>query len=154
MTRVLITGSSTGLGRATAVELLDAGHDVVVHARDQQRAGDLAELLERGADRVVGDLATRDHTRSIADQVNALGAMDAVVHNAGVYVDRTRVENIDGHVHVLAVNVLAPYLLTAWMTRPRRLINLSSGIHRDGQRSLDDLDWTRRRWNGLQAYCD
>jgi NAD(P)-dependent dehydrogenase (short-subunit alcohol dehydrogenase family) len=154
MSRVFVTGSSTGLGRAAAGELLDVGHDVIVHARDQQRAGDLAELLERGADLVVGDLATRDQTRSVADQVNSLGAMDAVVHNAGVYIDRTRVETIDGHVHVLAVNVLAPYLLTAWMTRPGRLIYLSSGMHRDGERSLDDLDWTRRRWNGVQAYCD
>jgi NAD(P)-dependent dehydrogenase (short-subunit alcohol dehydrogenase family) len=55
---------------------------------------------------------------------------------------------------VLAVNVLAPYLLTALIERPARLIYLSSGMHRDGDPSLADIDWISRRWNGVQAYCD
>ena len=91
---------------------------------------------------------------SIADQVNSLGSLDAVVHNAGVYVDRERVDTPDGHAQVLAVNVLAPYLLTALIGRPGRLVYLSSGMHRDGDPSLRDLDWQQRRWSGVQAYCD
>jgi NAD(P)-dependent dehydrogenase (short-subunit alcohol dehydrogenase family) len=55
---------------------------------------------------------------------------------------------------VLAINVLAPYLLTALIERPARLIYLSSGMHADGSTSLDDLEWLTRRWNGTQAYSD
>jgi NAD(P)-dependent dehydrogenase (short-subunit alcohol dehydrogenase family) len=52
------------------------------------------------------------------------------------------------------VNVLAPYVLTAWINRPSRLVYLSSGMHNDGDATLRDIDWTARRWNGVQAYCD
>jgi NAD(P)-dependent dehydrogenase (short-subunit alcohol dehydrogenase family) len=152
--RVLVTGSSTGLGRATAAALLDGGHDVVVHARSSARAGAVADLVRRGATVVIGDLARRSEVLGLADQVNGLGRMDAVVHNAGVYVDRVRVATEDGHANVLAVNVLAPYLLTALVERPDRLIYLSSGMHRQGDPSTADLDWRDRRWSGVQAYCD
>lgn len=50
--------------------------------------------------------------------------------------------------------MLAPYLLTAWIARPSRLVYLSSGMHTSGDASLRDIDWTERRWNGIQAYCD
>jgi NAD(P)-dependent dehydrogenase (short-subunit alcohol dehydrogenase family) len=154
MSRVLVTGSTTGLGKATAAALLDDGHHAVVHARNTQRAGHVDDLVARGADLVVGDLSIRADVVSIADQVNSLGPLDAVVHNAGVYIDRDRVQTPDGHAQVLAVNVLAPYLLTALIERPRRLVYLSSGMHRDGDPSLRDLDWHERRWSGVQAYCD
>jgi NAD(P)-dependent dehydrogenase (short-subunit alcohol dehydrogenase family) len=154
MSRVFVTGSTTGLGKATAAALLDAGHHVVVHARDSHRAGELDDLVGRGADLVVGDLSIRADVLDIADQVNALPPLDAVVHNAGVYVDRERVATPDGHAQVLAVNVLAPYLLTALVERPGRLVYLSSGMHRDGDTTLHDLDWQHRRWSGVQAYCD
>jgi NAD(P)-dependent dehydrogenase (short-subunit alcohol dehydrogenase family) len=52
------------------------------------------------------------------------------------------------------VNVLAPYLLTAWIAGPTRLVYLSSGMHESGDTTLRDLDWTERRWDGMQAYCD
>jgi NAD(P)-dependent dehydrogenase (short-subunit alcohol dehydrogenase family) len=52
------------------------------------------------------------------------------------------------------VNVLAPYLLTAWIMRPSRLVYMSSSMHNDGDTALRDIDWTARRWNGVQAYCD
>jgi len=61
---------------------------------------------------------------------------------------------VDGHAQLLQVNVLTPYLLTALMPRPHRMIWLSSGLHRDGDADLSDIDWTRRGWNGFQAYCD
>jgi NAD(P)-dependent dehydrogenase (short-subunit alcohol dehydrogenase family) len=50
--------------------------------------------------------------------------------------------------------VLAPYLLTALINPPARLVYLSSGMHRGGNASLADPQWTRRRWNGAQAYSD
>ena len=90
MSRILITGSAQGLGRNAATTLLDDGHHVVVHARSHQRAAELSDLTARGAAVVVGDLASLEQTRSVADQVNQLGRMDAVIHNAGVYGDTGR----------------------------------------------------------------
>jgi NAD(P)-dependent dehydrogenase (short-subunit alcohol dehydrogenase family) len=52
------------------------------------------------------------------------------------------------------VNTLAPYILTALIERPDRLVYLSSGMHRSGTGSLTDIDWTDRRWDGTQAYCE
>ena len=88
MARILITGSAQGLGRAAATTLLDDGHQLVVHARDRNRAAALTDLVDRGAALVVGDLASTQQTRELADQINRLGRMDAVIHNAGVYGDR------------------------------------------------------------------
>ena len=152
--RVLITGSTTGLGRAAAEALLAGGHEVVVHARSVSRAGDLGQLATATAGVVIGDLAELDDIRSVAEQANRFGVFDAVIHNAGIYVEATRSPTSDGHARVFAVNVLAPYLLTALVARPSRLIYLSSGMHRSGDASLRDLDWTERRWSGVQAYCD
>ena len=152
--RVFVTGSTTGLGRAAAEALLDDGHDVVLHARSAQRALDLGDIGARASGVVVGDLGNAADVRSIADQANGFGPFDAVIHNAGIYVDRTRIATAEGHARVLAVNVLAPYMLTAWIARPARLVYLSSGMHHDGDRSLRDIDWISRRWNGVQAYCD
>jgi NAD(P)-dependent dehydrogenase (short-subunit alcohol dehydrogenase family) len=154
MARVLITGSTAGLGWAAARNLLDDGHEVVLHARSSARAGSVAGLARRAAGVVVGDLASADETRGVADQVNAIGGIDAVIHNAAIYVDPRRVTTPEGHARTLAVNVLAPYMLTAWITRPSRLVYLSSGMHKQGDSSLRDIDWTTRRWNGVQAYCD
>ena len=154
MARVVITGSTAGLGRAAAQQLLEGGHEVVLHARNSVRAGRVDDLAGRAAGVVVGDLASAEETRGVAKQVNAIGGIDAVIHNAAIYVDPRRVATPEGHARTLAVNVLAPYLLTALINRPSRLVYLSSGMHNDGDASLRDIDWTARRWNGVQAYCD
>lgn len=104
---------------------------------------------------VIGDLSTVAAMRSVAEQVNALGRFDAVIHNAGIgYQEPRPVQTADGLSQLFAVNTLAPYLLTALITRPKRLVYLSSGLHSSGDPSLADLQWERRRWNGLQAYSD
>src|SRR5690606_29128635 len=82
--RIFITGSTAGLGHAAASNLLAAGHEVVVHARSQARLEAVADLVERGAIATTGDLADMAQTRDLAAQVNAIGRMDAVIHNAGV----------------------------------------------------------------------
>jgi NAD(P)-dependent dehydrogenase (short-subunit alcohol dehydrogenase family) len=133
--RVFVTGSADGLGRAAAAELLDAGHDVVVHARSTARLRDLTDLLDRGASGVVGDLADAGQVRELAESVNALGAMDAVIHNAGVLNGRG----------IVPVNVVAPYVLTCLLRPPQRSIVLSSGMHRGGRAALDGIDWTGGR---------
>jgi NAD(P)-dependent dehydrogenase (short-subunit alcohol dehydrogenase family) len=154
MSHVLITGSSDGLGLMAAHRLADQGHAVVLHARNSARANDARAALPDAAAVVVGDLSSGAQTKRVAEQANALGKFDAVIHNAGVGYREPRRLTEDGLEHVFAVNVLAPYLLTALIDRPKRLIYLSSGMHRSGEPRLDDLQWTARPWNGAQAYAD
>jgi NAD(P)-dependent dehydrogenase (short-subunit alcohol dehydrogenase family) len=153
VSRVLVTGSSTGLGLLAAQRLRAAGHDVTGHARDAGRAADLARELP-DAPVVVGDLSSIAQTRDIARQVAALGRHDAVIHNAAVYRVPARVGTEDGLSLTFAVNVLAPYLLTALLEPPDRVVYLTSGMLAGGDASLDDAQWTRRRWQWMQAYSD
>jgi NAD(P)-dependent dehydrogenase (short-subunit alcohol dehydrogenase family) len=155
MRRIFITGSTDGLGRDAAVALMKDGHQVVLHARSQERAAvAFKDLAPRAAGVVIGDLASAAQTRSLADQVNKIGRMDAVIHNAGIYREPGRGSTPEGHAKVLSVNVLAPYLLTALVERPDRLIYLSSSMHYGGEGSLGDIDWTTRRWDTNRAYSE
>jgi NAD(P)-dependent dehydrogenase (short-subunit alcohol dehydrogenase family) len=154
MSKVLITGSSDGLGLTAAQRLVAAGHEVVLHARNEGRAGHAQTAAPKAYGVVVGDLASISETRGLADQANRLGPFDAVIHNAGVGDRERRSETVDGLEHIFAINVLAPYLLTALIERPGRLVYLSSGLHRSGDPDPTDLQWKRRRWNGFQAYSD
>jgi len=154
VSKVLVTGSADGLGMMAAQRLVDAGHDVVLHARNRRRADDAMEATPGARGALVGDLSSIAQTRGVADQANAAGPFDAVIHNAGVGFRERRIETGDGLAHVFAINVLAPYLLTALIAAPHRLVYLSSGMHRGGDPGLSDLQWTRRRWNGAQAYSD
>jgi NAD(P)-dependent dehydrogenase (short-subunit alcohol dehydrogenase family) len=155
MARIFITGSSDGLGLTAAQLLVEQGHSVVLHARSQQRADETQNKLPAAESVVVGDLSSITQTRHIADQVNRLGAFDAVLHNAGIgYREPKRIVTEDGLSHVLAVNTIAPYILTALITRPKRLVYLSSMLHQDGDPSLNDLTWADRPWLGQQAYSD
>ncbi len=155
MSRVFITGSSDGLGRMAAQLLIEQGHAVVLHARSEKRAQEAKAAVPGAEAVVIGDLMTMAETRSVADQVNRIGAMDAVIHNAALgYQEPRRIETTDGLPHVFAVNTLAPYILTALIQKPRRLVYLSSGLHRNGDASLKDLAWKERPWNGQQAYSD
>lgn len=142
MSRIFITGSADGLGLAAAKTLQAAGHQVVVHVRAKPRLDAVQDLLREGAQAVVGDLSDMEQAKDVARQVNRLGRMDAVIHNAGVYQDR----------HVMPVNIVAPYLLTALVTRPHRLVYLSSGLHESGRAVLDKQDWTGQHTAG--SYSD
>lgn len=143
------------MGRMAAQLLVEQGHTVVLHARNAQRAEDALKLVPEAETVVIGDLSSLAGMRDVADQGNKLGTFDAVIHNAAVgYQEPRRITTEDGLPHVFAVNTLAPYVLTALMTPPKRLIYLSSGLHRNGDPSLNDLTWNRRTWQGTQAYSD
>jgi NAD(P)-dependent dehydrogenase (short-subunit alcohol dehydrogenase family) len=135
--------------------LVEQRHGVVLHARNEQRAQEAMSAVPGAATVVIGNLASIAQTRGVADQVNRLGLFDAVIHNAGVgYRESRRIATEDGLLHVFAVNTLAPYILTALIRRPKRLVYLSSGLHRSGDASLKDLAWENRPWHGQQAYSD
>jgi NAD(P)-dependent dehydrogenase (short-subunit alcohol dehydrogenase family) len=91
----------------------------------------------------------------LQDQVNRLGDFDAVIHNAGIgYREPKLVKTVDGLPQLFAVNTLAPYILTALLTMPKRLVYLSSGMHYGAGSHLDDMLWEKRRWSGSQAYAE
>jgi NAD(P)-dependent dehydrogenase (short-subunit alcohol dehydrogenase family) len=155
MARIFITGSSDGLGQMAARLLVADGHRVVLHARNAARAAHAIAAVPQAEAVLAADLSSIAETRALAAQVNALGPFDAVIHNAAVgYQEPRRIATVDGLPHVFAVNALAPYILTALVARPRRLVYISSGLHRGGDASLRDLAWEQRRWDGTQAYSD
>ncbi len=155
MARVFITGSADGLGRMAAALMVEAGHEVLLHARSAERAAEARAQVPGAAGVVIGDLSSIEATRGVAAQVNQLGAFDAVIHNAGVgYREKQRGATADGLPLVFAVNSLAPYILTALISRPRRLVYISSGLHQSADAGLEDLTWTRRPWSGSRAYAE
>ncbi|MFJ6671767.1 SDR family NAD(P)-dependent oxidoreductase [Actinosynnema sp. NPDC091369] len=152
MVSVLVTGSADGIGRETAATLVAQGHRVVLHARNDERAADALAAVPGAAGVLVGDLASLARTKEVAA---AAEAFDVVIHNAGLgggLPERTVTE--DGLELLFQVNVLAPYLLTALMPRPRRLVYLTSGLEAQGVADLDDLQHERGPWDGMQAYSD
>jgi NAD(P)-dependent dehydrogenase (short-subunit alcohol dehydrogenase family) len=154
MARVFITGSSDGLGKMAAELLIEQGHKVVLHARNEVRAKQTSRAIPGAEAIVIGDLSSIGQTREVARQVNALGAFDAIVHNAGVGYREPKRTTEDGLPHVFAINTLAPYILTATIRMPKRLVYLSSGMHQGAGTDLRDLTWSRRSWNGSAAYAE
>jgi NAD(P)-dependent dehydrogenase (short-subunit alcohol dehydrogenase family) len=150
--RVLITGSSDGLGLMVGQLFVDQGHRIVLHARNDARAADAKTALPKAEAVVVGDLSSIAGAKDVAKQVNGLGSFDAIIHNAAVgYREGHRLTS-DGLPHVFSINTLAPYVLTALIERPKRLIYLSSGMHERADANLDDILWRKRRWDGSSAY--
>jgi NAD(P)-dependent dehydrogenase (short-subunit alcohol dehydrogenase family) len=154
MAKIFITGSADGLGLMEARMLVSLGHQVVLHGRSRKRADEALALAPGALSAVAGDLANIAETKSLADQVNELGPFDAVIHNAGIYLDPRGIRTVDRLPLVFAVNSLAPYILTCLIRRPKRLVYTSSGLHRSGDASLRDLTWSSRPWQDSSAYAD
>jgi len=152
---VFITGSSDGLGLMAARLLIEKGHAVVLHGRNDARSRYALAAATGARGAVSGDLSTIAGATAVADAVNKLGRFDAVIHNAGVgYRQTRRVETEPGVPAMFAVNVLAPYILTALIERPDRLVYVSSGTHHGVRPRMDDLLWTKRAWSGFSAYAE
>jgi NAD(P)-dependent dehydrogenase (short-subunit alcohol dehydrogenase family) len=134
--------------------LAGQGHQVVLHARDHSRAEETRAALPAAEAVVVGDLSGIAAARQVAEQVNRLGRFDAVIHNAGVGYHERHVITEDGLPHLFAINTLAPYILTALIERPGRLVYLSSGMHHGASAHIDDLTWNRRTWQASTAYAE
>jgi len=123
--------------------LVGQGHQVVLHARNADRAEDARRELPKAEAVVIGDVETIAGAQDIAVQVNALGRFDAVIHNAAVgYREGHRITP-DGLPHVFAINTLSAYILTALIEHPKRLVYLSSGMHHHADANLDDILWKK-----------
>lgn len=129
--RILITGSTAGLGQLAAARLLARGHRVVAHARDARRAADVRRDLPGLETVVTGDLRNLDQTRALASQINELGAFDTIIHNAGEY-------GLTGE-EMLNTNSLSPYLLTTLIEAPSHLVYVTSELHLGGNLALEEV---------------
>jgi NAD(P)-dependent dehydrogenase (short-subunit alcohol dehydrogenase family) len=154
MSRIFVSGSSTGLGLMAGDLLISRGHQVVLHARNDARADDAKRALPKAEAIVKGDLSTIGGAKEVAARVNDLGRFDAVIHNAAVGYREGHHLTTDGLPHVFAINTLSAYILTALIERPDRLVYLSSGMHHHADANLDDILWKKRRWNGSTAYAE
>ncbi|MER6981623.1 SDR family NAD(P)-dependent oxidoreductase, partial [Streptomyces carpinensis] len=162
MSTVLITGATSGLGRYVAFELVRSGHVVLAHGRDRDRTERLVEELraEGEAAGFVADLASLTQVRELGAQVaEAHPELDVLVNNAGVGSGDPgsgREVSADGHELRLAVNYLAPVVLTRALlpvlrrNAPARIVNVGSA----GQEPLDFADpELTRGYSGVAAYC-
>jgi NAD(P)-dependent dehydrogenase (short-subunit alcohol dehydrogenase family) len=131
MARIFITGSADGLGQLAAKALLAQGHQVVLHARNEKRGKEALSQVPGAETVVTADLSSLEETLRLGEKVNALGAFDAIIHNAGVYQASGK--------DLFAVNTLAPYILTCLIQKPQRLIYLSSDMHQGGRSKLDSF---------------
>ena len=140
MAKIFITGSSDGLGELAAKELVEQGHQVVLHGRNEKRGQDALDKVP-GAEKVLNaDLANLDEVKRLAAEVNERGPFDVVIQNAAVYRNSGDL--------ILKVNTLAPYVLTCLIEQPKRIIYMSSGSHLSGDPNPDILD------NGSISYGD
>jgi NAD(P)-dependent dehydrogenase (short-subunit alcohol dehydrogenase family) len=134
--KIFITGSAEGLGKLAAKQLVHDGHEVVLHARSESRAREALKQVAGAKDCLVADLTDINQIKILAEKANDLRTFDAIIHNAGVYQVSPQ--------QLLNVNILAPYMLTALMHRPERLIYLSSGMHLSGH----------SEWKNNPSYSD
>jgi NAD(P)-dependent dehydrogenase (short-subunit alcohol dehydrogenase family) len=154
MAKVFITGSADGLGHLAAKLLVSQGHHVVLHARNAER-GKEAMAKVPGADNVLtADLSSMEETKKLAEDVNALGKFDAVIHNAGVYNRPGRQDAREFQQAMIHINTLAPYILTCLIRKPGRLVYLSSGSHMGGDPSLKILNSVPGFAGISQTYAD
>lgn len=138
MARIFITGSADGLGLMAAKLLINQGHKVVLHARNAERRRQVMSELPQAETVLKADLSNIEETKNLAAEVNGTGPFDAIIHNAGVYQEAKK--------QILAVNTLAPYILTCLIQQPKRLVYLSSGMHLQGDPRLENLSYDAARY--------
>ncbi|WP_373520847.1 SDR family NAD(P)-dependent oxidoreductase [Aquiflexum sp.] len=129
--RILVTGSTGGLGQLAAMYLIERGHEVVVHARNESRAKDVRRDFPDAFGVVIGDYSDLEQTRQMAGQINEFGTFDVIIHNVGVYGASAEV--------MLDVNSLSPYILTSLVNKPQHLIYITSDLHRSGSLKFDEI---------------
>lgn len=129
MSKIFITGSSDGIGLEAAKQLINLGHEVVLHARDEKKAKELESKFNVKV--LIGDLNNLEETKSLASKVNKQEIFDTIIHNAGVLHEDKKT--------IFRVNVLAPYILTTLIKKPKQLIYIGSNMHPQGSFDIEKL---------------
>ena len=131
MSKIFITGSSDGIGYLAAKMLVEEGNEVVLHARNKQRAKELQQKFSQPCQILIADFANTEEIKELAKEVNSLGVFDAIIYNAGVYNASNKL--------IFQVNVLAPFILTSLINKPKRLIYIGSNMHPQGKLDIQNL---------------
>lgn len=159
---VLITGGTSGIGKAAATALAGMGATVVITGRNEERGKRaLQEIREEsgneGVELILADLTVQDEVRRLAEELRERhNQLEVLVNNAGLVLSE-RTETPDGIETQLAINHLAPFLLTNLLldllkeSAPSRIVTVSSDAHRWAKIDLDDLQ-SRKRYRGMQVY--
>ena len=161
---VLVTGSTDGIGKETALELARLGARVIVHGRNEARVLQAYEEVQSASAApppppVVADFASLAEVRALVANLAARGVgVDALINNAGVYMKRREL-SIDGIELTLAVNHFAHVLLTHLLLASpageslTRIVNVSSIAHLRANIDLSDIENTRAKFDDYQAYA-
>src|SRR5215210_6599697 len=159
----LITGATSGIGKATSMGLASMGATVVMVGRDRGRGeAALAEVkegsLNASVDLMLADLSSQQEIRRLADEFKeAYLRLDVLINNAGLFRSK-RVTTADGYETTFAVNHLAHFLLTNLLLdlletgAPARIVHVSSGTHRSGKMEWDNLQ-SEKHYSGYDAYA-
>ena len=159
----VITGATSGIGKAAAAALARQGAEVIVVGRDPGRAEATAAAIQAdGAPPPkveIADLARLDQVRALAGRLNqTLDRVDVLINNAGLVLNERQVTP-DGYEHVFAVNHLAPFLLTNLLrpkltaSAPARVITVSSDAHTAARLDLDDPN-LEHGWSSWRSYSN
>jgi retinol dehydrogenase-12 len=162
---VLITGATSGIGKVAATELAGMGAQVIVHGRNAEKAAAVQQEIIRSTGNsqvsvLLGDLSEKACVLGLAEAVsNKYKKLDVLVNNAGGVMNKQREETTDGWEKTIALNVLAPFMLSA-LLYPKlqaagegRIINVSSAAHRMAKARLDDFMY-EKDYKPLRAYGD
>ena len=157
----LVTGGTSGIGKATAMALSAMGADVVVVGRDRERgeraAAEIRAQTGGRVDLALADLSSQAEVRALAEEFKRrYDRLDVLVNNAGL-VQSTRTETVDGLESTFAINHLAPFLLTNLLldmlkgSAPSRVVTVSSEAERWGNIDFDDLQ-SKKKYRGFPVY--
>jgi len=160
---VVVTGATSGLGRAAASQLADLGARVILVGRDSEKAETIRReiVATTGNDNVavaLADLSLLADVRKLVKQLLKEPRIHVLVNNAGVLLNQ-RTTTAEGNETTLATNLLAPYLLTQMLlprlrqSAPSRIINVSSGGMYAAGLALDDLQYEKSTYDGSRAYA-
>jgi retinol dehydrogenase 12 len=160
--RALVTGATSGHGRALALALASLGADCVILGRSMQKCRDTAALIHEKtgnmSEIILCDLSSmKDIARAAREILADARPIHILINNAGL-VSQNYSETIDGHEETFAVNYLSMYMFTLLLKQkmiesaPSRIINVSSDTHRISSLDLDDIQGKKKRYSFMGAY--